>query len=479
MTPSADDFPASRKPVVPALSRSTDPNNPKSIPVSRDRIVIIDAIRGIAILGILMVNINWFGMPFQYNMDLNLHNEYSGPNYYIWIFSNSIFEGSFRALFSLLFGASTLLLLHRAEKKADGLAPADFYYRRLIWLLVFGLVNAFVFLWPADILYPYALCGFFLYPFRNLKARHLLYFGLAVILVSGIKSTNRMYNLKSLREKGETALMLESRGVGLTEEQQEDRKNWLQYEDMNNTAALRKQADAQNTVLHKKYFDISRYYKTMSENFESVNLYLYDFWDVLSFFFIGMALFKWGILTAERSKKFYWTIFVVGYSVGLCLGLLILRAHIRTHFDDTRTAGLLYVDFYQEKRLFMSMGHLGLIMLLYKYHVIDGIIRTLARVGQMTLTNYLMQSILCGLFFYGFGFGEFGKLQRYQLYYVVLGVWAFQILFSNIWMSYFRFGPFEWLWRSLTYWKLQPLRKEKEVQPIPLPIGATALNKAQ
>ena len=83
-------------------------------------------------------------------------------------------------------------------------------------------------------------------------------------------------------------------------------------------------------------------------------------------------------------------------------------------------------------------------------------------VGQMAFTNYLMQIIICGIIFYGIGFSMFARLQRYELYYVMAGVWVFQIIFSHLWLRYFRFGPFEWLWRSLTYWKLQPIKKAND-----------------
>ena len=83
----------------------------------------------------------------------------------------------------------------------------------------------------------------------------------------------------------------------------------------------------------------------------------------------------------------------------------------------------------------------------------------------MAFTNYLMQSIVCGIFFYGVGFGMFGKLEFYQIYFVVGAVWLVEIIWSHIWLSYFRFGPLEWLWRSLTYWKIQPIRKHD-----PLPV---------
>jgi uncharacterized protein len=194
---------------------------------------------------------------------------------------------------------------------------------------------------------------------------------------------------------------------------------------------------------------------------ETVNFYNNDFWDILAFFFIGMAFFKWGILSGQRSTGFYWAMMITGYVIGLTLAYLLIHADIKTRFDDSKLADILHIDFYQEKRLFMAMGHLSVVMLIYKYHIADRLLRIFSNVGRMTLSNYLMQSIICSLFFYGYGFKMFGMLQRYQLYYVVFCIWIFQVIFSNVWLQYFRFGPFEWLWRSLTYWKKQPLKREQ------------------
>jgi uncharacterized protein len=91
--------------------------------------------------------------------------------------------------------------------------------------------------------------------------------------------------------------------------------------------------------------------------------------------------------------------------------------------------------------------------------ILDRLFAMMRPVGQMAFTNYLMQSFLCGMIFYGVGFGLFNKLQRYEIYYVVLAVWTFQIIFSHLWLRYFQFGPLEWVWRSLTYWKKQPVRR--------------------
>mgnify|MGYP001815811129 CR=1 FL=1 len=113
---------------------------------------------------------------------------------------------------------------------------------------------------------------------------------------------------------------------------------------------------------------------------------------------------------------------------------------------------------YQISRLAMVTGHLGLLLLIIKSGILAPLQRAFAAAGKMALTNYLMQSVICVTLFYGFGFALFGAFERYELYYIVGAICIVQLIWSVLWLKAFRFGPFEWLWRSLTYWKLQPLR---------------------
>ena len=155
----------------------------------KERIFVMDLLRGVALLGILMMNIPYFAESYHLGENIFIRNETSGADFYAWYLKALSFEGTMRALFSLLFGAGALLLLSRLEKKEMDITPADFYYRRLMWLLLFGLINAFVLQWPGDILYSYALCGLLLYPFRNLAAKWLLIIGIFCMLVATFKET--------------------------------------------------------------------------------------------------------------------------------------------------------------------------------------------------------------------------------------------------------------------------------------------------
>jgi uncharacterized protein len=431
-----------------------------SAPVGQSqRIKIIDSIRGIALLGILMMNIPFFANPFQY-WNLNVLNEYSGRNYYTWWVVNGLFEGTMRALFTMLFGAGCLLLLNRLEKKGPDTSAPDIYYRRLIWLLLFGLVNAYVFLWPGDILYTYALCGLFLFPFRKLKARHLLYFGIAFLVFSTAKGTYNLYQAKQTRVKGEQALVLEKKKVKLTEEQTEAKEAWVGRQERTKVENLQKDAQKEiKKIGGQGYFGTLAYLSTINAKIESTKFYHDYFFDAMMLLFVGMALFKWGVLTGERSTRFYWTLLAAGYVVGLPLSYYEHHTLVAVRFDSTLLFDRFYVHPYQLRRTALAFGHLSLIVLLYKSGLFQWALNRLANVGQMAFTNYLMQSLICVTLFYGFGFGLFGRLQRYEAYYVVFAVWAFQLVFSSVWLHYFQFGPFEWVWRSLTYWKKQPMRR--------------------
>jgi uncharacterized protein len=118
---------------------------------------------------------------------------------------------------------------------------------------------------------------------------------------------------------------------------------------------------------------------------------------------------------------------------------------------------------YDLGRVSIVLGHVGAIMLFAKTNILGGLKRSIAAVGKMALTNYIMHSLICMIIFTGVGFGLFGKLQRYELYFVVLAVWIFQLIISPIWLRHFYFGPMEWIWRKLSYRNNPPFRKELKV----------------
>lgn len=179
---------------------------------------------------------------------------------------------------------------------------------------------------------------------------------------------------------------------------------------------------------------------------------------------IGMALLKLNILTASRSYGFYVAMVIIGYTVGITTNVLEVQAIVASHFD------LIVMQrthlTYDLGRLAVTAGHVGVVMLICKAGCCGRLTKTLAAVGRMALTNYIMQTLICVTVFSGFGFGLHGRLERYQLYYVVAAIWVAQLVISPIWLRFFQFGPLEWVWRSLTYWRIQPVLQSRSAEPV-------------
>lgn len=447
---------------APGLSSAVKEPFETSAPVSKkERILFLDCLRGIALLGILIMNIMAQSQPHFFYAALNLNQPITGPNLWAWIMECLFFEGTMRGLFSILFGAGTLLLLTRLEKQNPGLQPADIYYRRLLWLLIFGLINAFVFLWPGDILYPYALCGLLLFPFRNWSVRSLLLGGLMFLCIATYRENSMLQDGKKLIAEGRAAERLEAKKAKLTSEQEEALGKWKGFKEKNTSEGILKQAkDEAKKVQGRSYADIFRFYRDINMMIESTVFYKTGWWDILLFFFAGMALFKSGFLQGEKPTALYATITVVGIGTGLLLNYFLLKMQYETRFDNVVFTEKWKFSYYEIRRLFQTLGYLSLFILLYKVAIGRKILNVFAPVGQMAFTNYLMQSVITSIIFYGFA--VYGRLQRYEVYFILLGIWTFQIVFSHVWLRYFRFGPFEWVWRSLTYWKVPAMRRRKE-----------------
>jgi len=449
--------------LFPQTAESTEPIPASPAPMQqKERILMLDALRGVAICGILIMNIHFFGRSFWAD-DLRVDNELNQPaNVATWSLVNFMLEGSFRGLFSILFGAGSVLLISRLEKNNPGLKPADIYYRRLIWLLLFGLINGYVLNWPGDILYHYAIVGFFLFPFR--KASYRLLLGLVIFFVGLTMLTSwvRVTGLKEMKAKGETAMALEKEKRPLNEQQKGDLEKWKEYLDEQDPKTMRKKAQKDTKEIGGGgYVTVWKNVTPWTTKLESSKFHGGFFYDVFIFFLLGIFLFRTGIISGEKPAMLYAILLVVGYTFGFGSGILEKNAVLKANFDRFRYMQYSFfpINVYQIHRIATTLGHMSLLVLLWKSGRFQWLLRPFTRMGQMAFTNYLLQSVLCGFIFYGYGLGYYGKFQRYQLWYFVAGVCAFEMLLSIVWLRYFRFGPLEWCWRSLTYWKPQPIRK--------------------
>ena len=363
------------------------------------------------------------------------------------------------AIFSMLFGAGMILFTMNKKDVPGGASVADYYYRRLLWLVLFGLINAFVFLWQGDILFFYGLCGMVLFAFRKSKPKWLLIIGFACIAITMFKGQLSWNELRDKRKAYKEAISAEKEKKKLTVEQQGAIATWTKME--KNQTLDTTYSNRNLRKMRSGYGTIFNYFTQQNAFFEVS--YMYDgVWDMLCMMFIGMALFGWGFFSDKLSTSTYAMWLLIGYGIGIPVGWVLFKqgwldstGNIANYVDAWRVPHQVFAEF---RRLPLAIGHASLIMLLYRSRLVPWLMKALANVGQMAFSNYLMQSIICTLFFYGYGFGYYNKLRFHQLYYVVFAVWIFQIIFSVIWLRYFRFGPFEWLWRSLTYWRKQPMK---------------------
>jgi uncharacterized protein len=452
------------QPIVPPEGGATAP---LIAPITKqERINSVDVIRGAAVLGILLMNIASFALPYRAYSDPTVAGGATGANLAIWAINYVLFEGKMRAIFSILFGAGMVIFMSRGEKRGAGMIVSDVYHRRLLWLLAFGVLHAY-FVWEGDILYWYALTGLLVYCFRNLAPRWLLLGGVLVLAMMIPQNVLDSREIQTLRRKAAAANLAAKAGRQLTEEQVEDQKKWTEKSD--ELKPSQKAIDKEIEEHRGGYWKLFVSRSSVASKMESILFYRY-FWDVAGMMFIGMGLFKLGYLSAARSYREYTVAVCIGYGLGLPGSILVARQMIASGFEPSRV--LILDSTYDIRRLAMVLAHVSVVMIVCKSGALSWLTSRLAGAGQMAFTNYLSTSIICTITFNGYGFGLFGKLDRMHIYAVVLAVWTAQLIWSKPWLEHFRFGPFEWVWRSLTYWKRQPMRYER---PVLLPGTAAAL----
>jgi uncharacterized protein len=420
-----------------------------------ERIISLDVMRGIVLCGILIMNINGFGLAFGYN-DPSVLGGDTGLNLYTWMVTNLFFEGTMRALFSLLFGVGMFIFLDRLVKKGAGIKAADIYFRRITWLLVFGLIHGYLLLWVGEILYNYALMGFLVYSFRNMVPKNLVLTAIILFIIGTAWNYNDYRKDSEWFDKVQQAEITIASGEEPSKELTEAKDSWDKRE-----AETSPEVTSEFTKeMHKGYFSVVNHLAPIMYDFNVTDPYRGDLWDVLSMMLIGIALFRWGLLSGEKPASLYLLMVGVGYPIGIAINYYEMQLILDADFS-TLSFSQSNITYYWG-RIFVAMGHVGLIMLFCKTTIFGWLKSSLAAVGKMALTNYLMHSVICMFVFTGVGFGLFGQLERFELLYVVFSIWIFQLIVSPIWLRYFHFGPMEWVWRSLSYRQKPPFRKELE-----------------
>ena len=407
-------------------------------PVSAtERLESLDVLRGFALLGILAMNIRAMAAPFGAYMYPYAYFDFTGANRAAYIFTSVVFDLKMMGLFSMLFGAG--VVLYAAKPTESGAPPRGLWFRRMFWLLVIGLVHAYL-IWDGDILVPYALCGILLLWWVRRLPAWALAAGALVLLAGG-------------------ALLTIGHGIAWTSMPEAERAKELEM-----WMPTREQTSKQLTTMLGSYGQVVTHRASFVFMAQTMYFLLFFFWRVGGMMLLGMALYKSGFLDGRRQPAHYALVAATCLPLGLALawyGTVALE-RVRFAMPERTTADLWnYVG-----SVFVSVGYAALLILAVKGGLLGRLRKALAAVGQMAFSNYLFDSLITSLIFLGWGLGLAGRLDYAQQLLFVAAVWTFQLVVSPIWLRQYRFGPAEWLWRSLTYWKRQPMRRDTP-QPRP------------
>ncbi|MEF8780327.1 MAG: DUF418 domain-containing protein [Haloferacaceae archaeon] len=396
--------------------------DPEPTPPS-ERIVSLDALRGFALLGILVINVRVFAMPEVTLLNPSAYGDFSGANYWIWFLGHVFAEKKFITLFSALFGAGVVLFTRSKERK--GLPARRLHLRRMGWLVAIGLAHAYL-LWYGDILVAYGLCGIVFVVARDWEPTRQATFGLAVLAVPSV--TELLLAVSA--DPAAIAAQWSPAASTISAEVAAYRGGWIAQMD------------------HRVPTSFAR---------QTTGFVSSTGWRVGGTMLLGMALFEWGVLTNERPERFYRRLAVGGGLVGLVTvlaGVWYIEAN-----DWAAAAALPWRQFNYWGSFPLAGAYVGLVMLYCRRRADGPVTRAFAAVGRTAFTNYLLQTVVATSVFYGHGLGLFGRVTRVEAFAFVLAVWAVQLPLSVLWLRYFRFGPVEWVWRVLTYRSVQPIRK--------------------
>jgi uncharacterized protein len=405
-----------------------------------DRLVSLDFIRGIAVLGILFANITAFGQPYVAYFWPEALADPTAADRNVWLFQTVFVDHKFRGLFSILFGAGIYLFMERAWVRGSG---RWLQFRRLFWLLLFGLAHYFL-IWRGDILAAYAWCGMLALPMLKWSARRQLIVGivayvigflLMAALMGGNYAAAHLPAVKSQMtdaQRGEVIKAPQRSLEGAREEVELYREG--SYGEIVSTNAREHWGDLLTEII------------------------IVPLTETLALMLIGMGLYRMGFFSGafEPAKMRRWG--VIGIVGGVLVTVPVALWPYREGFDFFTTL-LVFNGVGRIGQLPMALG-LAALLVLWAPRATQGWLGSrFAAAGRMAFSNYLGTSIVMMFVFHGWALGLFGQLGRVELIGVVLLAWAVMLAWSKAWLARFRYGPLEWLWRCLTYGKVFPLRR--------------------
>ncbi|MEM7145421.1 MAG: DUF418 domain-containing protein [Verrucomicrobiota bacterium] len=410
--------------------QSPPPLLPKTLSPTKDRIEAIDVIRGIALCGLVPMNILDFAFAEDHYFS---PGNTAGFSLFLWHAVIILGSGKFMSLFALLFGAG--ILLATQTKEAAGQPVNGYYTKRLAWLAVFGLLHAYL-IWYGDILVAYAVTGFIIFWCRHWKPR-------TQIIVGALFLAVLPFFIALL------TLGLHSSGFDLQAAIDADAESPDNFEMKANEAFL------------GSWLEQLPYRALYAAIVQFFGIPFLVFWIAGGWMFIGIALVKLGFFQGAWPLAKYRRIALITIITGIILGV---AGHAWDQYHNWNIIPVMasFPVAYLAMVL-LALGYAALILYwcLRTKDTPHPIHTALAKVGRMALTNYIAQSLVLSLIFYGHGLGLRTQLPFPAVIAIVPAVWIAQLILSSLWLKYYRFGPLEYLWRCLTYGKRFPLKNQR------------------
>ena len=405
------------------------------------RFITLDALRGFAVMGILAMNIIGFAMPEWAYVSPGAYGGETLVDRICWFLSLIFIDGKMRGLFSLLFGASMMLVIDRAEEKQQSAART--HYARMVWLALFGLAHYFL-LWFGDILFLYASVGCLAYLMHQWEPKRLIKWALIVYVLGVLLWAAQFGALQ--------ALQWAATQPGADPETVRSYREVLASDDFNTNIA-------NELALHRGSW-AGIFADKAAEWWSPLIGILMSITETLPLMMLGMAMKKNGFLTGDWAEADYrrWInrLLPAGFLISAMLGAYAWAGNFNP-IDMIAN----FLAWTAIPRLMLTIGYAALLILWIRKLSGSAFLDRVAATGRAAFTNYLGTSIVMTTIFYGYGFGLFGYVSRPALWLFVLGAWAVMLLWSKPWLERFQYGPLEWLWRSLARMELQPMARAR------------------
>lgn len=388
----------------------------EAMEIKSQRLGTLDVLRGIVILAILIININYFSTPSLIRYNPLAYGEFSTLDQWVWLIEYSLVKQRFMTLLALLFGVGIMLFVAKYERLGSN--PNRPFVFRSVFLLLFGLAHAYL-LWDGDILVAYAVCGLIVYWLRALGAVWLIVLGL--IMAFGAVAPDMWHAMQAMNNPPATP-------------------DWWIADTATQQAALLKYQGS--------WWELTPDRVAAAWGRQSLDFIYFTLWRCCGLMMLGMGLWKLGALTSPRALKHF---AVWGLLLGLIISLGATWCFVDSGFQYPVFVGINSLGFYIGS-IVLALGYLGGVMLWGQTRTLKPFQNLLAKAGRMAFTLYIMQSVICGWLFYGYGLDLFGQVSRSELWLYTFAIWAFQLLFVVVWFKYFKRGPLEAVWRKGYEW---------------------------